>query len=172
MGAGRAHLLQPRGPLLRARPPLLPSLSACAPGEPNDIPLRLLRAVAVPRPRLGARLRPAGTLALGGRPSLGFEIFVLSAPMPFVRSEAEALKRAARDVVARHFPDAPELYARRGWQLPMSIGRVYDTGRIERVLGFRCATSFASVWDALRTGGNLPFAHDPDYPIAERRDAR
>jgi UDP-glucose 4-epimerase len=117
-------------------------------------------------------LRPAGTLALGGRPSLGFEIFVLSAPMPFVRSEAEALKRAARDVGARHFPDAPELYARHGWQLPMSIGRVYDTGRIERVLGFRCATSFASVWDALRTGGNLPFAHDPDYPIAERRDAR
>jgi hypothetical protein len=55
MGAGRAHLLQPRGPLLRARPPLLPSLSACAPGEPNDIPLRLLLAVAVPRPRLGER---------------------------------------------------------------------------------------------------------------------
>jgi len=52
MGAGRAHLLQPRGPLLRTRPPLLPSLSASAPGEPNDLALRRLFARAVPRPSL------------------------------------------------------------------------------------------------------------------------
>ena len=105
----------------------------------------------------------AHVVALDRAPALGFEIFVLSAPTPFVRSEAEALKRAAAEVIEHHFPDAPALYAQRGWRLPTSIGRVYDAGRIERVLGFRCATDFGSVLDALRTEGDLPFAHEPLY---------
>jgi len=75
----------------------------------------------------------------------------------------EALKRAAADVIERHFPDAAALYARRGWRLPTSIGRVYDASRIERVMGFRCATDFGRVLHALRTGGRLPFAHEPAY---------
>jgi nucleoside-diphosphate-sugar epimerase len=95
--------------------------------------------------------------------ALGFEIFVLSAPTPFVRSDAAALKHAAADVIERHFPDAHSLYARRGWRLPMSIGRVYDASRIERVLGFRCRTDFGEVLAALRMGSRLPFAHDPAY---------
>jgi len=103
----------------------------------------------------------AHVLALDRAPALGFEIFVLSAPTPFVRSEAGALKQAAARVVERHFPDAPALYARRGWQLPTSIGRVYDAGRIERMLGFRCATDFGCVLSALRSGSRLPFVHQP-----------
>jgi UDP-glucose 4-epimerase len=79
-------------------------------------------------------------VALDRAAALGFEIFVLWAPTAFVRSEVEALKRAAAGVIERHFPDAPALYARRGWRLPTSIGWVYDASRIERVLGFRCAT--------------------------------
>jgi nucleoside-diphosphate-sugar epimerase len=105
----------------------------------------------------------AHVLALDCAQALGFETFVLSAPTPFVRSEAEALKRAAADVIERHFPDAAALYARHGWRLPTSIGRVYDASRIERVLGFRCATDFDRVLNALRTNGKLPFAHEPDY---------
>jgi len=101
----------------------------------------------------------AHVVALERAPALGFEIFVLSAPTPFVRSEAEALKRAAGEVIERHFPDAPALYARRGWRLPTSIGRVYDANRIERMLGFRCATDFGRVLEALRADGRLPFAH-------------
>lgn len=66
-------------------------------------------------------------------------------------------------MVARHFPDAPALYAARGWRLPASIGRVYDAARTERVLGFRCQTDFAAVLDALAENGPLPFAHDPGY---------
>ncbi len=101
--------------------------------------------------------------ALDRAPALGFEIFVLSAPTPFVRSEAAALKYAAADVIERHFPDAPSLYARHGWRLPTSIGRVYDASHIEHVLGFRCTTDFGGVLAALRTGSRLPFAHDPAY---------
>ena len=73
------------------------------------------------------------------------------------------LKRDAAAVIARHFPDAPELYARAGWTLPASIGRVYDASRIQRELGFRCETDFAAVLDALRSGEPMPFAHDPSY---------
>jgi UDP-glucose 4-epimerase len=72
-------------------------------------------------------------------------------------------KRAAANVIERHFPDASALYARRGWRLPASIGRVYDASRIERVMGFRCATDFGRVLHALRTDGWLPYAHEPAY---------
>lgn len=102
-------------------------------------------------------------VALDRAPGVGFEIFVVSAPTPFVRSEAAALKRAAGEVIENHFPDAPALYSRRGWRLPVSVGRVYDASRIERVLGFRCKTDFGRVLEALRTGDDLPFAYDPGY---------
>jgi nucleoside-diphosphate-sugar epimerase len=93
----------------------------------------------------------------------GFEIFIVSAPPPFAPSEAEALKSDAESVIARHFPDAAALYARRNWRLPQSIGRIYDPAKAERLLGFRTGTDFATVLDALRNGAPLPFAHDPDY---------
>ena len=69
---------------------------------------------------------------------------------------------SAADVIARHFPDAPTLYARRGWQLPSSIGRIYGA-RIGRLTGFRCPTDFGRVLDALRTHRKLRFIHQPSY---------
>jgi nucleoside-diphosphate-sugar epimerase len=105
----------------------------------------------------------AHVAALEHAPSLGFDIFVISAPTPFARAESEALKHDAAGVVARHFPEAPALYQKRGWRLPVSIGRIYDSSRAERVMGFRCRTDFPRVLEALRTGGPLPFHHDPDY---------
>jgi nucleoside-diphosphate-sugar epimerase len=106
--------------------------------------------------------------ALARAPEIGFETFIVSAPTPFVRDEAAALKADAAAVIARYFPDAPDLYARAGWVLPRSIGRVYDAGHLERRLGFRCATDFAAILAALRDGRPLPFVHDPDYagPVA------
>jgi nucleoside-diphosphate-sugar epimerase len=98
----------------------------------------------------------AHVVALDRAPAVGFEIFVVSAPTPFIRSEATALKQAANRVIEHHFPDAPALYAKRGWRLPASIGRVYDATRIERLLGFRCETDFGRVLDALREDYELP----------------
>lgn len=91
----------------------------------------------------------------------GCETFVLSAPPPFAREEAAELARDARAVIARHFPDAADLYARHGWLLPERIERVYDPAKAERMLGWRARTDFASVLAALRRGDPLPFAHDP-----------
>ncbi|MGY3602911.1 MULTISPECIES: NAD-dependent epimerase/dehydratase family protein [unclassified Bradyrhizobium] len=93
----------------------------------------------------------------------GFEIFIVSAPPPFASTEVEALKSDAASVIARHFPDAAALYAKRNWRLPRSIGRIYDPAKAERLLGFRVRIGFAEVLDALRRGAPLPFAHDPDY---------
>jgi len=105
----------------------------------------------------------AHLVALDRAPVLGFDTFILSAPTPFDRADALDLKRNASAVIARYFPDAPTLYKRRGWVLPPSIGRVYDSSHAERGLGFRCHTTFADVLAALRDGSELPFAHDPFY---------
>ncbi|MET3710980.1 nucleoside-diphosphate-sugar epimerase [Sphingomonas trueperi] len=105
----------------------------------------------------------AHLVALERAPAIGHGVFVISAPTPFARADCAALKQDAAAVIARAFPDAPALYAARGWALPANIGRVYDSSLAERVLGFRCETDFAAVLAALRTGAPLPFAHDPFY---------
>ena len=110
-------------------------------------------------------------VALERAPEIGFGTFILSAPTPFAPDDVAALKVDAPGVIARYFPDAAELYARRGWQLPAAIDRVYDAGLSERVLGFRCETDFAAVLAALRSGATLPFAHDADYISPKERSA-
>ena len=105
----------------------------------------------------------AHILALEQAPRVGFDILVISAPTPFARDDAAALKRDAPAVIGRRFPEAAALYAARGWTLPATIGRVYDAARAERVLGFRAETDFAAVLAALRAGRPLPFAHDAGY---------
>lgn len=94
---------------------------------------------------------------------LGFQRFILSAPPPFVRAEAEALMSDASGVIACHYPQAASLYAARGWVLPAHIDRVYDPGKAERMLGFRCRTDFAAVLKALEDDAPLPFTHDAGY---------
>lgn len=101
--------------------------------------------------------------ALEKAPRLGHETFVISAPSPFSPGEAEELKRDAASVIARHFPEAPALYAKQGWKLPRSIGRVYDSRKAEKVMGFRCRTDFAAILAALKEGTPLPFIHDAAY---------
>jgi UDP-glucose 4-epimerase len=105
----------------------------------------------------------AHVTALERAPDIGFGTFIVSAPPPFSKDEAVDLKTDAAAVIARHFPEAPALFAARGWTLPKSIGRVYDPSDAEQILGFRCKTGFAEILAALRDGAPLPFAHDPDY---------
>lgn len=112
--------------------------------------------------------------ALEAAPAIGCDTFILSAPPPFARADAEELARDARAVIARHHPDAAELYAAKGWVLPEIIDRVYDPSRAERRFGWRAQSDFGSVLAALRDGTKLPFAHDPGYIspiIAQERDA-
>jgi nucleoside-diphosphate-sugar epimerase len=109
--------------------------------------------------------------ALDRAPSVGLGVFIIAAATPFDRSDSRALGEDAAAVVTRHFPDAPELYARRGWRLPRTMGRVYDSRRADQQLGFRCETDFGRVLAALRAGAPLPFAHDPEYVSPSQRSA-
>jgi UDP-glucose 4-epimerase len=70
-------------------------------------------------------------------------------------------------VISRYDPDAPALFARRGCQLPQSIGRVYDCGKAERILGFRAWTDFGGILEALRRGRELPLVHNPRITVAK-----
>lgn len=103
----------------------------------------------------------AHRVALDRAEALGYDLFIIAAPTPFSPADALPLKVNAATVIARYFPQAPALYAARGWSLPMHLDRVYDARRAERVLGFRCATSFATVLAALETGAPLPFEAHP-----------
>lgn len=105
----------------------------------------------------------AHVVALERAVAVGFGTYIVSAPTPFERTDVAELKRDAAAVVARLFPDAAELFAARGWVLPERIGRVYDSGRIGRELGFAFDTDFAAVLAALRAGQAMPFAHDASY---------
>ena len=113
----------------------------------------------------------AHVAALAAAPRLGFGSFILSAPPPFVPEDCEELIRDAPAVIARYFPEAAKLYARRGWRLPARIDRVYDPSKAERLLGFRCRTDFASILRALAEDAQLPFAHDPSYVSPKERGA-
>ena len=117
----------------------------------------------------------AHLVALERAPQIGFGLFIISATPPFSREDAHTLWRDAPSVIARLYPDAAELFARQGWRLPSRIGRVYDPGLADRVLGFRCRTDFAAVLNALRRGEPVPFDHDPRYVaprLASGRGAR
>eukprot|EP01116_Phalansterium_solitarium_P011549 TRINITY_DN27278_c0_g1_i1.p1 TRINITY_DN27278_c0_g1~~TRINITY_DN27278_c0_g1_i1.p1 ORF type:complete len:346 (-),score=139.51 TRINITY_DN27278_c0_g1_i1:310-1347(-) len=105
----------------------------------------------------------AHVVALERAPAIGFGTFLVSAPTPFSAEDCAALKTDAASVIRRYFPDADGLYAGRGWSLPRSIDRVYDSRRSEQVLGVRYRTKFADVLDALRNDRPLPIDHDPSY---------
>jgi UDP-glucose 4-epimerase len=109
--------------------------------------------------------------ALERAPGIGFGLYIVSAPPPFAHADVTALKTDAAGLIARLYPDAPALYAARGWRLPGSIGRVYDPSRAARDLGFVCRTDFAAILAALDRGAPLPFAHDPDFvsPVTRAR---
>jgi nucleoside-diphosphate-sugar epimerase len=105
----------------------------------------------------------AHIVALDRAPSLGFQTFIVAAQTPFVPADATELAADAAAVVARYFPRAADIYAKRGWRLPDRIDRVYDASKAQRLLGFRCRTDFASILDVLDRGGELPAIHDPSY---------
>lgn len=93
----------------------------------------------------------------------GYHLYLASARTPFDRADAADLRRDAAAVIARYFPEAPALYAAKGWVLPASIGRVYDSSALCRDLDFRFESDFAAVLRALECGDPMPFAHDAGY---------
>jgi nucleoside-diphosphate-sugar epimerase len=115
-------------------------MSRCFPEHPRLIAIyRLYRGVDA------ADVAQAHELALA--PGLtGFDVFNVSAHSPFAVSECGTLLSGARTAVLAHHPWALPEFARRGWELPESIDRVYVVDKAIAGLGYRPAHDFESLF--------------------------
>ena len=103
----------------------------------------------------------AHLLAVERAKAIGFGRYIISATTPFTREDLPDLRRDPASVLARHFPDAPALYASRGWRMFPQVDRVYVNARARGQLGWVPKHDFARVLEALRRG------EDFRSPLAE-----
>jgi len=115
-------------------------MSRCFPEHPRLVAIyRLYRGVDA------ADVAQAHELALA--PGLkGFDVFNVSAHSPFTLAECGTLLPDARTAVLAHHPWALPEFARRGWELPESIDRVYVVDKAIAGLGYRPAHDFKSLF--------------------------
>lgn len=90
--------------------------------------------------------------AIERAPSIGFGRYIISATTPFVPSDAAALRADAPSVVRRLYPDFDAEYAKRGWKMFPSIGRVYVNDKARDDLGWRPKYDFRHILDCLKGG--------------------
>jgi len=113
-----------------------------------------------------ADVADAHLLAMERAPQIGFGKYIVSATTPFTRADLAALRDDAPAVVGRLFPDYAAEYARRGWRMFPSIGRVYVNERARADLGWTPRHDFRSVLDALKAG------EDPLSPLTRSIGAK
>ena len=99
-------------------------------------------------------------------PDLGFARYIISATSPFTREDVAELAADAPAVVRRLFPDQPEEYARRGWEMFPHLDRVYDNTRARSELGWSPHYDFRRLLDHLASD------QDPRSPLAQAIGAK
>jgi UDP-glucose 4-epimerase len=107
-----------------------------------------------------ADVAEAHLLAAQRAARIGFGRYVVSATTPFTPADLDALRGDAPAVVRRLFPDYEAVYARLGWRMFPSVGRVYVNARARADLGWTPRYDFRTVLDALAAG------EDPRSPLA------
>jgi nucleoside-diphosphate-sugar epimerase len=113
-----------------------------------------------------ADVADAHLLAMSQAARIGFGKYIISATTPFTRADLAGLRADAPAVVRRLFPDYAAEYARRGWRMFPSIGRVYVSARARADLGWAPRYDFRAVLDALKAG------QDPRSPLARAIGAK
>jgi UDP-glucose 4-epimerase len=91
-------------------------------------------------------------LALERAAAIGFGRYIVSATTPFGPGDLAELRRDAPSVVRRRVPGYEDVYARRGWRMFDSIGRVYVNARARAELGWAPRYDFRHVLDLLAAG--------------------
>ncbi len=86
---------------------------------------------------------------------IGFACFIISATTPFNRIDTADLGIDAPAVVKRYVPDYQTEYARRGWAMFPTIGRIYDNTHARELLGWVPRYDFQHVVEQL--GNNQDF---------------
>ncbi|MBA3043384.1 MAG: NAD(P)-dependent oxidoreductase [Rhizobiaceae bacterium] len=84
----------------------------------------------------------AAALSNGGT---HFQRYIVSAASPFVMQDCESLSIDAASAIRRRVPGLAAQFDRRGWSLPRTIDRVYDSSRAKNGLGWQSLFSFDEV---------------------------
>ena len=95
------------------------------------------------------------TSSRGEAPQIGFRKYIISATTPFLPEDLTELCVDASRVVRRRVPGYDAEYARRGWRMFPSIGRVYVNRRARDDLGWQPRYDFKSILDRLAAGDDL-----------------
>lgn len=93
-------------------------------------------------------------------------LFVISGATPFVRADAPGLATDAAAVLRRRVPGLVTAFAQRGWVLPPTIDRVYDSSAAQAALGWRPRFGFASVLAQAGAGDPAVLSVDGARPAA------
>ncbi|MBV8218263.1 MAG: NAD(P)-dependent oxidoreductase [Solirubrobacterales bacterium] len=96
----------------------------------------------------------AHRLALERAPAIGFGRYIISATTPFTPEELNDVRNDLPRVVARLYPEYPDIYAARGWSMFPSIDRVYVNERARRELGWSPRYDFGEALDRLAHGAD------------------
>ncbi len=113
-----------------------------------------------------ADVADAHLLAMDQAARIGFGKYIITATTPFTQADLAGLRDDAPAVVRRLFPDYAAEYARRGWRMFPSIGRVYVNARARADLGWTPRYDFRAFLDALIAG------QDPRSPLARAIGAK
>ena len=97
----------------------------------------------------------AHLLAWRRAPQIGFRKYIISATTPFLPEDLPELRLDASRVVRRRVPGYEAEYARLGWRMFPSIGRVYVNRRAREELGWQPRYDFKSILDRLAAGDDL-----------------
>jgi UDP-glucose 4-epimerase len=103
----------------------------------------------------------AHLLAAERAAALGFRKYIVSATTPFRREDLQELRVDAPSAVRRRVPSYEGEYARRGWTMFPSIGRVYVNDRARNELGWQPRYDFSAIVERLGAGA------DPRSPLAQ-----
>ena len=97
----------------------------------------------------------AHLLAWRRAPLIGFRKYIVSATTPFRPEDLPELRVDASRVVRLRVPGYEAEYARLGWRMFPSIGRVYVNRRAREELGWQPRYDFKSILDRLAVGDDL-----------------
>lgn len=75
----------------------------------------------------------------------GFKRYIVSGKTPFDKSCCEGLHKKAHDLIEQYSPGVAVEFTKRGWILPHSLDRIYDSSLAQKELSWQPRYGFSSV---------------------------
>ncbi|CAG22937.1 hypothetical oxidoreductase protein [Photobacterium profundum SS9] len=79
----------------------------------------------------------------------GFRRYIISGQTPFNKTSCEQLYHSADDAIREYAPSLASDFANRGWRLPQTLDRVYDSTLAQQELGWLPKYDYESVLSML-----------------------